>query len=91
MVLKDILPNRSIGLLVINSCSSPLRVRHLLLDLHTGRLLLPDESNMNSSVILPNIMGYVGSLNSGESMAAADTLQSIGKRFVQVSHWFFRQ
>ncbi|PVD34731.1 hypothetical protein C0Q70_06008 [Pomacea canaliculata] len=81
----DILPGRKIGFLLINTCSSPLLARQRLLDLHTGRLVLPDGSMRNSSVILPYIMGYVGAYASGDSMAAADTLTNIGTPFVQVS------
>ncbi|XP_025086748.1 LOW QUALITY PROTEIN: uncharacterized protein LOC112559628 [Pomacea canaliculata] len=84
-MFKDILPNRRIGLLLINSCSSPLLVRQRLLDLHSGRLVLPDNSNRNSSFLLANIMGYVGAFFSGDSMAAADTLNDVGRPFVQVS------
>lgn len=82
--MQDILPNRRIGLLLINSCSSPLLVRQRLLDLHSGRLVLPDNSNRNSSFLLANIMGYAGAFFSGDSMAAADTLNDVGRPFVQV-------
>lgn len=59
-------------------------VRQRLLDLHTGRLPLPDPSHLNSSVLLSNIMGYVGAYFSGDSIAAAEILTDIGRPFVQV-------
>nr|KAG5689320.1 hypothetical protein BaRGS_022044 [Batillaria attramentaria] len=79
---QDVLRDRSVGLVVINSCSSPLLVRQRLLDLHTGRLILP--GGRNASSIVPNIMGYVGAYYSGNSIAAADTLTDIKYPFVQV-------
>ncbi|KAK7473400.1 hypothetical protein BaRGS_00035373, partial [Batillaria attramentaria] len=82
-IFKDVLRDRSVGLVVINSCSSPLLVRQRLLDLHTGRLILP--GGRNASSIVPNIMGYVGAYYSGNSIAAADTLTDIKYPFVQVS------
>lgn len=59
-------------------------VRQRLLDLHTGRLPLPDPSHLNSSILLSNIMGYVGAYFSGDSIAAAEILTGIGRPFVQV-------
>ncbi|KAK7500604.1 hypothetical protein BaRGS_00008179, partial [Batillaria attramentaria] len=81
--IPEVLPGRRVGLVVINSCSSPLLVRQRLLDLHSGRLILPD--GRTSSFIVPYIMGYVGAYISGNSIAVADTLNLIGKPFVQVS------
>ncbi|KAK7500603.1 hypothetical protein BaRGS_00008178, partial [Batillaria attramentaria] len=80
---RDVLPGRSVGLVVINSCSSPLLVRQRLLDLHSGRLILP--GGRNTSSIVSKIMGYAGAYNSGNSIAASETLNDIGRTFVQVS------
>nr|KAG5689962.1 hypothetical protein BaRGS_033643 [Batillaria attramentaria] len=80
---KGVLTGRTVGLVVINTCGTPLLVRQRILDLHSGRLTLPD--GRNTSFILPKIMGYVGASYSSNSIAASETLTSIKRPFVEVS------
>nr|KAG5689964.1 hypothetical protein BaRGS_033645 [Batillaria attramentaria] len=80
---KGVLTGRTVGLVVINTCGTPLLVRQRILDLHSGRLTLPD--GRNTSFIVPKIMGYVGAFYSSNSIAASETLTSIGRSYVEVS------
>ena len=76
------LPGRKVGLVVLNSCRSPLVVRQRLMDLLGGTLTLPD--GRNSSSILSNIMGYVSPALSSNSIAASHTLQDFKGQYVLV-------
>ncbi|XP_076467623.1 uncharacterized protein LOC143298628 [Babylonia areolata] len=85
-VEKAVQPSRTVGLVVINTCGSPLHVRQRLTDLYAGRLVLGGERN--SSLVLERVVGVVVLATADDtdsSLAAYDTLTHLQTTFVQVS------
>ncbi|KAK7096819.1 hypothetical protein V1264_003878 [Littorina saxatilis] len=80
---RNFLPGRRVGLIVINTCGSPLHVRQKLMDFYAGKLALPD--GRTSSAVRGQVMGVVGAFYSANSIASSDTLTDLDTSFVQVS------
>ena len=53
------------------------------MDFFSGRLRLPD--GRNSSSLLGQLLGVLGAFYSSNSIAASDTLTTLGRPFVQVN------
>ncbi|XP_070198021.1 uncharacterized protein [Littorina saxatilis] len=78
-----ILGNKTLGVIILNSCYRELVIKDKLIELHKGTLVLPN--GRNSSEILPHIAGYVGAFFSTVSIAMYEVLQSLDTRFVLLS------
>ncbi|XP_041357612.1 uncharacterized protein LOC121374573 [Gigantopelta aegis] len=64
--------SKKVGLIVLNTCNSPMMVKEKLLRLQTGRMKL--ASGVMSSNVSEQIIGYVGALGSSISISAAQIL-----------------
>ena len=73
--------SKKVGLIVINTCNSPMVIKEKLLRLQSGRMAI--TNGVMSSNISDKIIGYVGALGSSISISAAQILTELKK--VQIS------
>ncbi|XP_071088499.1 uncharacterized protein [Haliotis cracherodii] len=71
---------KTVGLVLIDTCNNPFRAREQIIQLHRGELKL--MSNLNSSLIVDKIFGYVGPYASSISVPVSTLLAEIDKLLI---------
>ncbi|XP_076468231.1 uncharacterized protein LOC143299032 [Babylonia areolata] len=74
---------KKLGVIILNACFRELVIKRKLMELYSGKLMLPD--GRNSSAILPHIAGYLGAFYSTISVAVYEVLSKVAQRFVLLS------
>jgi hypothetical protein len=77
--------NTKLGLIVLNTCSSPMHLRQKLMEFFSGKMLLPDGTT--SARLKDKVIGIIGAIYSANSIATSDTLEGLQiPAYVQVDY-----
>ncbi|XP_046369831.2 uncharacterized protein LOC124144462 [Haliotis rufescens] len=82
-IFSKTLGNKSVGLVVIDTCSSPFRIQEQIINLNNGDLRLGHGTN--SADILDKIIGYVGPSFSFVAVPLSPLMTEIRKVFISFS------
>ncbi|XP_067663584.1 uncharacterized protein [Haliotis asinina] len=74
---------KTVGLILIDTCNNPFRAREQIIQLHRGELKL--SSKVNSSLIVDNIIGYVGPYSSAVTVPVSTLLAEIDTLLIAIA------